>query len=344
MKITRQQLQQAAGDGILSSDQAEALYEYLRRQPGTGPVFNFTHILYYLGGLTAIGAMTLFMNLGWEEFGGWGILAISAAYAVIGLVLISRFAHAGHVIPAGICATFVVAITPLAIYGLQQGMGWWPDDTTYQAYHRYIKWHWIYLEFGTLIAGTIMAWRYRYPFLVMPIAVTLWYMSMDMADMLTGGAADYEFKAFVSMWFGLLTTLIAFWVDIRSRQTGDYAFWLYLFGVLAFWCGLTMQHSDSELAKFIYFLTNLGLIGTGAVLVRRVFVIFGALGCAGYLGHLASSIFQDSWLFPIALTAIGLGIVYLGILWQHHEAGITGRMQALLPRALRELLAARGQA
>ena len=81
-----------------------------------------------------------------------------------------------------------------------------------------------------------------------------------------------------------------------------------------------MQHSDSELARFIYFLTNLGLIGIGTVLVRRVFVVFGALGCAGYLEHLASSIFQDSWLFPIALTAIGLGIVHLGILWQRHEA------------------------
>jgi hypothetical protein len=343
MKISRQQLQQAANDGLLSTDQAEALYHYLKHLPGNGPDFNFTHILYYLGGLTAIGAMTLFMNLGWEEFGGWGVLAISVAYAVIGLVLATRFEHAGYLIPAGICATFVVAITPLAIYGLQQGMGWWPDETTYQAYHHYIKWHWIYLEFGTLIAGAIMAWRYHYPFLVMPIAVTLWYMSMDMADMLTGGNTDSEFKAFVSMWFGLLTILVAFWVDIRSRQTGDYAFWLYLFGVLAFWCGLTMQHSDSELAKFLYLLTNLGMIGVGTVLVRRVFVVFGALGCAGYLEHLASSIFQYSWQFPITLTAIGLGIIYLGILWQRHEASITGRVQALLPQALRELFAARGQ-
>jgi uncharacterized membrane protein len=65
-----------------------------------------------------------------------------------------------------------------------------------------------------------MAWRYHYPFLVMPIAVTLWYVSMDMADMLTGGNTDYEFKAFVSMWFGLLTTLIAFWVHVRSGRQG----------------------------------------------------------------------------------------------------------------------------
>jgi len=91
------------------------------------------------------------------------------------------------------------------------------------------------------------------------------------------------------------------------------------------------------------FLTNLGLIGCGAILVQRTFVGFGALGCTGYLGHLASGIFEDSWLFPIALTAIGPGIVYLGILWQRHEVQITVRVQVLLPQTLRELFAARGQ-
>ena len=341
MRITKQQLRNAADEGIISSDQVDALYIYLGSQTETGPAFSFTNILYYFGGLVAIGAMTMFMNLGWEEFGGWGILFISIAYAVIGIVLTGRFQSAGHSIPAGICATFVVAITPLAIYGLQQGMGWWPDETTYNEYHKYIKWHWIFLEFGTLVAGMIMAWIYRYPFLVMPVAVTLWYMSMDMAVMLAGGQYDFEFRAFFSIWFGLLTILIAFWVDVRTRKTGDYAFWLYLFGVVTFWCGLTMQDSDSELSKFLYFCINLLLIGAGAVLVRRVFVVFGALGCAGYFAHLASSIFRDSWLFPIALTVIGLSIVYSGIVWQKHEEAITRRMRGVLPAALRELLSER---
>jgi hypothetical protein len=341
MKITKTQLGDAARHGILSTDQADALYDYLKHQPGTGPAFNFTNILYYLGGLVAIGAMTLFMNLGWEEFGGWGILCIALIYAGTGLLLTSRFQRSGHVIPAGICATFVVAITPLAIYGLQQGMGWWPDDTTYREYHHYIKWHWIFLELGTLAVGTALAWTYRYPFMLMPVAVTLWYMSMDVAAMLAGGNADLEFRASVSMWFGLLITGIAFWVDMRSGKTADYAFWLYIFGVLAFWSGLSLQHSDSELTKFIYFLINLGLIAAGALLVRRVFVVFGALGCAVYLEHLASSIFEDSWLFPIALTGIGLGIIYLGIAWQRNEQTITRVTRRILPATLQELLAER---
>ena len=342
MKITKTNLNNAVDIGILDNQQAEALYTFLKSQPDSGPAFSFTNILYYFGGLIAIGAMTLFMNLGWEQFGGWGILFIAILYAGIGLLFTGRFQRGGHAIPAGICATFVIAMAPLGIYGLQQGMGWWPDDTVYQEYYHYIKWHWIYLELGTLAIGIIMAWYYRYPFMIMPVAVTLWYMSMDVAAMITGGEADYIFRAFVSMWFGLLIILLAFWVDIRSRKSGqDYAFWLYLFGVMAFWCGLSLQHSDSELSKFLYFCINLGLIGAGAILVRRVFVVFGALGCAAYFEHLASSIFQDSWLFPIALTAIGLGIVYLGVFWQRNEAMITQKTRRLLPTALQELLAER---
>ncbi|MDJ0809168.1 MAG: hypothetical protein QNJ48_05415 [Desulfobacterales bacterium] len=341
MKITKKTLELAVAEKIISTDQMERLLDFLEALPATGPRFDFTHVLYYLGGLTAIGAMTLFMNLGWENFGGWGIFIIALAYAAIGLKLCAYFKKRGHVIPAGICAAFVVALTPLAIYGLQQAMGWWPDETAYRDYHHFIRWHWIYLELGTLAAGAIVAYLHRYPFLLMPIAVTLWYMSMDVAAMLVIGRPNFELRALVSMYFGLAMMLLAFWVDIRSAKSGDYAFWLYLFGVMTFWGGMTSQHSDSELSKFIYFCINLSLMGAGVILVRRVFVIFGALGGAIYLGHLANEVFEDSWLFPVALTAIGLGIIYLGVVWQKNEKRITQKARSFLPTALRDLLAER---
>lgn len=344
MKLTREHLDAAARQAIISTEQADALWSFLRNQPHAGARFDFTHVLYYLGGLIAIGAMSLFMTLGWETFGGWGIFFIALAYLGVGLKLALRFEDKGYPVPTGICAAFAVAMVPLAIYGLQVAMGWWPDDTAYRDYHRYIKWHWIFLELGTLAAAAVIAWRFRHPFLLMPVAVTLWYMSMDVAAMLVVEAGyDWQFRAFVSLWFGLAMTLFAFWIDLRSRHAtrGDYAFWLYLFGVLTFWGGLSAQHSDSELNKFLYFCINLALIGIGAVLIRRVFVVFGALGCAAYLGHLANRVFADSWLFPIVLSAIGLGIIYLGILWQRNEKRLSGRLRGHLPQPLQELLASR---
>ena len=341
MNITKKKLDSAVDEGIVSQDQADNLFKYLAALPSSGPGFDFTHVLYYMGGLIAIGAMTLFMNLGWERFGGWGILFISLAYAGAGFKFAGNFQKKGHAIPAGICATFVVALTPLAIYGLQQAMGWWPDDTTYREYHRYIRWHWIFMELGTLAVGAIIVWLYRYPFLQMPIAATLWYISMDIAAMMAGDKPGFELRALVSMYFGLAMTLFAFWVDFRSSKSGDFAFWLYLFGVIAFWGGLTSQHSDSEFSKFMYFCVNLVLIVVGVVIVRRVFLVFGAIGSSIYLGHLAEEVFKESWLFPIVMTAIGLGIICLGLIWQKNEKTVTARVRICLPRALRDWLADR---
>lgn len=338
MDVTKKNLEQAAAENIISNEQAEALYDYLANRSQDVPKFTFTHVLYYLGGLIAIGAMTLFMNLGWESFGGAGIFFISLLYAGVGLKISNSFAVKGLNIPAGICATFVVCLTPLAIYGLQQWLGVWPDESVYRDYHRYVKWQWLYMELGTLAVGAFVAWKYKYPFLIMPIAVTLWYMTMDITAMISGGDFNWELRKLVSLYSGLLMIGLAFWIDIRSHKKADYAFWVYIFGVIAFWGGLSSQHSDSELSKFIYFCINLLMIGTGVLLVRRVFVVFGALGSCGYLGHLASDVFKDSWLFPAALTAIGLGIIYLGVIWQKHENAITQKARSYLPLPLRELL------
>lgn len=341
MKISRPILNKAVEAGIINAKQADALLEFVKTQPEQTPNFDFTNVLYYFGGLVAIGAMTIFMNLGWERFGGWWIVSLCLIYAAFGLILAYKFAKHHYHVPAGICATFVIALTPLAIYGFQLAMGWWPDSSTYRDYHIYVKWHWIFMELGTLIVGIILAWIYRYPFMIFPIAFTLWYMSMDLTDMLAGEYATFQLSAMISMYFGLIMILIAFWVDIRSRHTLDYAFWLYLFGVLAFWGGLSCQYSDSELSKFFYLCINLIMIGIGVMLMRKVFVIFGAIGCALYLGHLASAVFKDSFLFPVALTCIGLVIIYLGTLWQKHQTMLTQKAQSILPAQLRELLQAR---
>ena len=341
MKITSAQLGDAVEKGIINEEQLQQLLTLARQNPVLGARFDLTHILYYLGGMLAIGAMTLFMTLGWESFGGWGIFVISCLYAIGGISLLDFFrAREAHV-PAGICAVFVVALTPLAIYGLQNGMGWWVPDAVYRDYHRFIRWNWVFMELGTLATGAVMAWRYRYPFLLMPIGATLWYVSMDLSAMLTGGRIDRELASLVSVWFGLIHILFAFWVDIRSRKSADYGFWLYLFGVMTFWGGLTSMDSSGEWSRFCYMLVNLGLIGIGVLLVRRVFVIFGALGVTLYLGHLAKTVFKDSWFFPISLTVIGLGIVLLGLWWQRHELELTKSFQGILPAPIRELAANR---
>src|SRR5262245_16037492 len=336
--MTSTELRGAVAAGIISAEQAERLAEFLSRN--ASPRFTFVNVLYYLGGMLAIGAMSLFMTLAWNRLGGWGGFATALCYIVLFLALTHVFSERRLTVPAGIMATLAVVTVPLAIFSAQSALGHWGANKPYRDYHVFIDGRWIMIELGTFFAGAAMLWRYRFPFMLMPIGVTLWYMSMDLVPFLFDRPYDWELRKWVSAWFGLATVLLAFWVDLRSRFSRDYAFWLYLFGVLTFWGGLSLMNSNSELGKFLYCMINLAMILLGAVLGRRVFAVFGGLGVAGYLGHLAWQVFKDSLLFPFALVALGLAIVWLGVLWQRHEARWTERLRGLLPAPLRELLSA----
>lgn len=346
MHITQAALDEAASRGLIGRDQAAALWSFLSEREQESPSFKPAHILYYLGGMIAIGAMTLFMTLGWERFGGTGLLFVSACYCVLALGLTEfLLARKQLALPAGITAALAVVMVPLAVYGAQNALGFWPADGAghgaYRDYHTRIDWRWLIMELATLAAGAVALWRYRLPFLVMPVAVTLWYMSMDLVPFLLGGDTKGFFSdegKLISTWFGLVMTLIAFWVDVRSRQRRDFAFWLYVFGVLTFWGGLTSMDSDSELGKLLYCCINLLLIAIGAALSRRVFAVFGGIGVALYLGHLSHTVFKDSMLFPVALTAIGLAVIAAGVVWQRREAAIGAWLRSLLPAPVRALV------
>jgi hypothetical protein len=345
-KTMRQDLEGAVSAGIVSAEQADKLAAYLRTAAGQDqPRFTFVHVLYYLGGMIAIGAMSLFMTTGWNALGGWGGCLTAILYGALALLLSHWFLEQKHLyIPAGIMATLAVVMVPLAIFAAQTALGYWGADKPYRDYHVFIDWRWIMMEFGTLAIGAILLWRYRFPFMLMPIAMTLWYMSMDLGQFLAGGDGfdGWEVRKLVSVYFGLAMTLLAFWVDLRSRaSSGDYAFWLYLFGVLTFWGGLSSMESNSELSKLAYCGINVLMILIGAVLGRRVFVVFGGLGVAFYLGHLSWRVFKDSLVFPFALSLIGLAIIWLGVVWHRREAQWSERLRGFLPTPVRELIAAR---
>ncbi|WP_382328500.1 hypothetical protein ACFJGX_12655 [Hydrogenophaga sp. UC242_50] len=171
-----------------------------------GPAFSFTNTLYYFGGMLAIGAMTLFMTLGWELFGAWGVFVLALGYLTGALLVAGNLLEKGLRTPAGVLATLAVCLVPLAVWAFQSGIGLWPEGgpDSYRDYHRYIDWRWLTLELATLAAAVVLLYRYKLPFMVMPVAVTIWYLSMDVAHMLMQkDGFDWTFTRDVSLVFGL---------------------------------------------------------------------------------------------------------------------------------------------
>jgi hypothetical protein len=330
-------LKKAIAVKIITATQAKKLLQLSEVESSTKPLLNFTNTLYYFGGILAIGALTLFLKVQWESLGTADMLVLLISYGFLALVCTHHFARRNLYIPAGISATFALCLIPLLIYTIQKGVGWWPPNSAYNDYFHNYGWNRLIMEMGTLLGGIVLLWIYRYPFMLMPLAITLWFLSMDTTNIISGGSYDYGLAATVSLFFGFSMIALAVWVDIGTTSTNDYAFWLYLFGVITFWGGLGSYCYAAGWGRAVFFLINLLLIIIGVALVRKVFIIFGALGAVCYISYLAYSVFQHAILFPFILVIIGLMVIYLGILWQKYELKITAQLQLLIPTALRKL-------
>jgi len=190
------------------------------------------------------------------------------------------------------------------------------------------------MELATVAVAALALRSVRFPFLTAPLAFVLWYMSMDLAPMIFADPSTNQ-RGLISVAVGGVMLAVAFVVDRRTRE--DFAFWLYLFGLMAFWGGLSAMRSDSEARKFGYFCVNLGLIALGPFLQRRAFVVFGGLGAFGYISYLAWHVFAHSLSFPFVLTGIGLGIISGAVLYARNRQRIDEALLAILPTWIEQL-------
>lgn len=345
MKILKDDLDWAVSEGILSKEQAEKLWSALESKYANRPKFDVAHIAYYFGGMVAISAMFWFMNETWKQYGGFGIFVISVVYAVC-FVLAGRtlWYKQGLKIPGGILITLAVFMIPVAIYGLEQFTGLWPKDIgdNYFGYLMKIRKNWVLIELGTIVAGLVALKYIRFPFLTAPIAIALYKMSLDIISLFISGV-EYmptEIQMNISIWFGLIIILVAYLIDRRTNE--DYSFWLYLFGMLAFWIGLSYiafsQWDDSHLKMFIYCLINIIVMIISLVLQRPLFIVFGVIGIFSYIIYLAHRAFENSLIFPFILTIIGIAIIYFGIKYQQNRNVWEQAILRLIPSKIKRLL------
>lgn len=336
----------AVAAGIITADQAEGLSRFYADasaappRPGAAPParFDLTHLLWYGGALLIMSAMGVFSTLAFSALGAPALLVVALGYA-------SVFAFAGHRlwhdrglrVPGGLLIAVAVSMAPLATWALQETMGWWSDGGTpgnIRDFYRWVRGGFVPMEVATIAAALLARRFYRFPFLLFVAAVALWFLSMDLTDWLRGSnALDWGLRRNVSLVFGMVLVPLAWAVDLRGRQTDD-GFWLHMVGAVTLWCGLTFQESGHELARFLYFLINLGLLGLAVFLSRRVYAVFGSIGVMVYLGYLSSKLFRDALSFPFVLTLLGVAIIWLGILCQRHAGRIEAALLAHLPGSL----------
>ena len=342
MNTEEQKLKTGVDKGIINQEQADRLLllwqkeeplDQLSRE-NSSPMSNF---LYYLGAMIVIGAMSWLMNTAWEKFQGFGLFSIAVVYVAVFCWLAWYFKQKSTVL-SGLFVVMAVCMTPIGVFGLQSGLGIWPYEApgTYRSFYRYVRGGWFMMELSSIAVG-IFSLRYsRIPFAMMPIAFILWFASMDITPIIAGADYNWDVRKQVSIVFGLVMTGMA--LAVERRQEIDYAKWLYIFGAITFWGGLSLLQSDSELSKFIYSLINIGMMICGVLLNRKVFIVLGGIGFFGYLGYLSWSVFQNSIVFPFVLTVLGLAVVYLGWLYHKKYDAIQRFVRNIMPKFVLDLL------
>ena len=346
MAYTETDLRAAAAAGVLDTAQLERLISFLRERGGAAalaapaPRFDVAHLLWYAGALIVMTAMGLFSTLAFSQMGG-------EALAVTAVVYAAAFTAAGHYLwhsknlhtPGGLLIAVAVSMAPLAVYGIQDALELWGQfgkPGTVQGFYVWIKGSWIFMEIAAIVAALIALRFYPFPFIVVIIGVALWFMSMDLAPWIAGTErTSWELDRKVSLWFGLGTLVVAWLVD--AWRKGDFAFWLHLFGMIAFWGAVSMTSGGGPLAKALYCAMNVALVFIAVFIGRRVYAVFGVMGIALYLGDLADRVFSDSLLFPFALSLIGVAVIAAGLLYYRHQDAIAAWLDAKLPAALKRL-------
>jgi len=300
-------LKLAVSEGIINQTQAEKLQELISKNSP----FKISNLLIYFGGLIALGSVTFFITIG---FLSQGYLKVIVSILIFGTIFYFILKKIEDNVAKGVLALYIVGLVPVLIYAIMAYFGIW-DIKDYKNYYRFINMKYLILEISTIIVAFYMLKKFKLPILVLPIAFSLWFMSMDIVDLLFN-PITWEDRRIISIVFGFYTLIFAYFI-----KNSEYAFWLYIFGVIMFWSGISLSFRSSELSKFIYFLINIGLLFVGIKLKRKVFLVFGTLGVIIYLGHLSYK-FKDSAWFVYVVTFIGLLIVLLGVKFKEIEKNL----------------------
>ncbi len=344
MSYSETDLRDAAGAGAIGPDELQRLLTYLHQRAPSADApsakFDAAHLLWYAGALIVIGAMGLFSTVAFSQLGGRALTACALAYAAAFGFAGNHLWRRGLRVPGGLLIAIAVSMAPLAVYGVESELGWWGrfgKPGTVHDFYIWIKGSWLFMEIATIIAGSIALRFYRVPFIVAIISVALWFMSMDLTPWIFNVSHfDWEMRRIVSIWFGLGILVVAWIVDYNS-QSRDFGFWLHLFGLMAFWGGISATEGATELGKAVYCLMNVGLLAIAVIIVRRAYAVFGAVGITMYLGHLADVVFKDSLLFPFALSLIGIAVVAVGLAYHRKQRVIGEWLAASLPPAVLRL-------
>lgn len=337
MTITESDIASLLDDGVIDRPTATRLRGWAAEQreaagAGVEPAprrssFDLANSAYYVGALVIMFALGWFAIEAWQRYGGWPLVGVALAYAALFIVLGETLSRRGWRVPGGLLFTAAVSMAPLLAFAVQAALGLWPESGPDAApsYYASVNGHTLTITLAT-VAAALVAIRLRpFAFHGAPLALALLVFAMELGALLFSPAASFAQKEMVTLTVGLLLMGAGYLIDHRTRE--DYAFWLYLAGLLAFFFPAFSQLRES----LAFGLIHLFFMLVAVLIRRRAFMVVGGFGVFSYLVYVAGELFSESLLFPVALSVIGLALIAGGVAYAQREDRIRDWVVRKLP-------------
>jgi len=257
-----------------------------------------------LGVLLVIGAHAWWSTKGYQAM-GIGIVLVLTLLWQAGFLWAAEWAkRAGHGLLESGFAAIVAFYTPLPIFSLEKLLGVDFEHENYRDFYPWISGGWVFMEVGSILVAGALLYRYRRPFLALPLTLFTGFLLIDGTVRLFGdGFDDDTLLKGVVLAGGIVVGLVGVFLDYKGWRR--FAFWPHLTSIWLVAWGLPLCTGDRTWPLFLVAAVDL-LVGIW--LARIVYLAAG-----GVIGWIAISINAHGALFPFLLMAGGILFIVAAI-------------------------------
>ena len=312
-----------------SHDEAEDTAPRREAQRG----FNAITVAYSLGALLVLFALAWFLVERWKVLGPFGVLVVALLYAAAFAVVGSQLRRRGFDVAGGLAIVLAVAMTPVWAWAILRLTGEIPDPAIWtdplSRYEPYVASRLIVLDLATIGVALAALRRVRFSVLGAPIAVAAVALLLHLGQALGDPRLSWYIGPYYECVVACTMIAVAYAVERHQPPNEDYAFWVYLAGLVMLLVAYFGVWSYIGRWRHALPLVAVALVTASLYLRRRTLLVAGGIAAFAYLGYLAFDVFRRVIALPIALATLGL-LVIVSTVWMQR------RFPKLVARVSRE--------
>lgn len=273
------------------------------------PRWSSSSFLLYAGAFTVLASAASAYAYLSTQYGDGALVAWTLLMLAILALLARALRRRGPWLAAGLFAYLVVSVFGTFVAALFKWWGWNNNQHDDLA-----GWHWLtwLLVVLVLAAASVALSSYKFPLLVLTIAVLAWYL---VTDFVSGGGS----------WSAVVTLCVGFvYLGAGLVVNRVYGFWLHVVSGLLVGGALFYWWHSSTVDWWLLFAAGLVFVGIGRATRRSSWTVLGALGMLGAAAHFSIdwtnggfAFFEDRearvWVPIVVFAVLGFLFVALGL-------------------------------